>query len=234
MRLKDKIAIITGASRGIGRAVAYKYAIEGSKVVAVARDGALLDSLLAEISKEAGRATKILADITREEECQRIIETTMSLYGRIDILVNNAGFLGSRNDITSTNAEEWRRVFETNTNSTFILSKLAAIKMKERKSGSIINLTSGVVRNPQPKWGAYLPSKFAVEGLTLMLAQELRGDGIRVNMVDPGRTNTDMIVKAFPEIPRNNFKSPDDVVEAFVFLASDESRLVTGTRISVI
>lgn len=233
MLLKGNIAIITGASRGIGRAVALKFAREGAKVVAVSRNSSLLDSLIAEAAKEEGAVIKIVADISNETECRRVIEETLSRYGRLDTLVNNAGLLGSRVELTSIDPGEWRSVFDTNVTGLFMLSRLAALKMREAGTGSIINVTSGVVRHPLPRWGAYLPSKFAVEGLTLMLAEELKASGVRVNMVDPGRTNTDMIESAFPDTPRTTFKSPEDAVEPFVFLASGESRRVTGTRIRV-
>lgn len=233
MRLKDKVAIVTGASRGIGKSVALRFAKEGATVVAVATNSSLLDSLLAEIAKEGGTAVKIAADISAESECRGIIDQTVSRYGRVDVLVNNAGLLGSRIEVTAIDPEEWRRVFETNVTGVFILSKYAALKMRKAGTGSIINMTSGVVRHPAPKWGAYLPSKFAVEGLTLMLAEELLHSGVRVNMIDPGRTNTDMIEEAFPDIPRNTFKGPEDIVEPFVFLASDESKQITATRIRI-
>lgn len=233
MKLKDKIAVVTGASRGIGRAVAHRFAQEGAEVIAVARNTVLLDSLLAEIARDGGKATQLAADISSDSDCRAVIDKAISLHGRVDVLVNDAGLLGSRTDVTSIDSDEWRLVFDTNVAGTFMLAKYAVLRMKERNSGSIINVTSGVVRHPSPKWGAYLPSKFAVEGLTLMLAEELKNSGIRVNMVDPGRTNTDMIEAAFPDTPRNSFKLPDDVVEPFVFLASDESKLVTGTRIVI-
>lgn len=233
MRLKDKVAIVTGASRGIGKSVALAFAKEGAVVVGVATNSSLLDSLLAEIAKEGGTAVKIAADISVESECRKVIDQTLSRFGRVDVLVNNAGLLGSRVEVTAIEADEWRKVFDTNVAGVFMLSKFAALKMRETGSGSIINMTSGVVRQPRPKWGAYLPSKFAVEGLTLMLAEELAETGVRVNMIDPGRTNTDMIAEAFPEIPRDTFKDPEDILEPFVFLASEESKKVTGTRIRV-
>lgn len=233
MKLTGKVAIVTGASRGIGRAVALRFAAEGAAVVAVARNEPLLDSLLAEISDEGGTAVKIVTDISVDSNCREIIHQTVSRYGQLDVLVNNAGLLGSRVEVTSIDPGEWREVFETNVTATFMLSKYAAVRMMENHSGSIINLTSGVVRHPQTKWGAYLPSKFAVEGLTLMLAEELKESGVRVNMIDPGRTNTDMVQSAFPHIPRESYKLPDDVVEPFVFLASDDAKLVTGTRIQI-
>lgn len=231
MRLKDKVAIVTGASRGIGKSVALTFTKEGATVVAVARNSSLLDSLLAEIAKEGGTAVKITADVSVESECRAVIDQTVERFGKIDVLVNNAGLLGSRVEVTSIETDEWRSVFDTNVTGVFILSKFAALRMREAGSGSIINMTSGVVRQPRPRWGAYLPSKFAVEGLTLMLAEELAESGVRVNMIDPGRTNTDMISEAFPEIPRDTFKDPEDILEAFVFLASEESRKVTGTRL---
>ena len=233
MKLTGKVAIVTGASRGIGRAVALRFAAEGAAVVAVARNESLLDSLLTEISGKRGTAGKIAADVSVDSNCRDIIDQAISTFGQVDVLVNNAGLLGSRVEVTSIEPAEWREVFETNVTAPFVLSKYAAARMKENSSGSIINLTSGIVRHPQTKWGAYLPSKFAVEGLTLMLAEEMRESGVRVNMIDPGRTNTDMLHSAFPDIPRESYKLPDDIVEPFVFLASDDSRLVTGTRIRI-
>lgn len=233
MRLRNKVAIVTGASRGIGKSVAQRFAREGATVVAVATNSSLLDSLVAEITEAGGTAIKIAADISVESECLAIIDQTVSRYGRIDVLVNNAGLLGSRVEVTAIETEDWRRVFDTNVTGVFILTKYTALKMREAGTGSIINLTSGVVKHPSPKWGAYLPSKFAVEGLTLMLAEELKHSGVRVNMIDPGRTNTDMIEKAFPDVPRGTFKGPEDIVEPFVFLASDQSKPVTGTTIRI-
>jgi NAD(P)-dependent dehydrogenase (short-subunit alcohol dehydrogenase family) len=233
MKLKDKIAVVTGASRGIGRAVARIYAQEGAHVIAVARNSLLLDSLLAEIAGDGGTAMRLAADVRSDSDCRDVIERVIAVHGRIDILVNDAGLLGTRTEMTSIDSDEWRMVFDTNVAGTFMLSKYAALSMTKRSSGSIINVTSGVVRHPSPKWGAYLPSKFAVEGLTLMLAEELKNSGVRVNMIDPGRTNTDMIEAAFPDTPRTSFKLPDDAVAPFVFLASDESKLVTGTRIVI-
>ena len=150
MKLKDKIAVVTGASRGIGRAVAYRFTQEGAEVIAVARNTILLDSLMAEIAKGGGKATRLAADISSDSDCRAVIEKALSLHGRIDVLVNNAGLLGSRTEVTSIDSDEWRLIFNTNVAGTFMLSKYAALRMKERNSGSIINLTSGVVRHPSP------------------------------------------------------------------------------------
>lgn len=233
MKLKDKVAIVTGGSRGIGRAVAIRYADEGARVLAVARNEQLLNSLQEQLAKNGRSCTKIVADVSVPADCQRIIAEANKLYGRVDVLVNNAGILGKRVEITSVDLTDWQRVFDVNVHAVFMLSKLAAIEMVKQRSGSIINITSGVVPRPRIEWGAYLPSKFAVEGLSLMLSEELKDTGVRVNMIDPGRTNTDMVRMAFPNIDPFTFKLPEDITEPFVFLASDEARLVTGARIQV-
>ncbi|HEY9165044.1 MAG TPA: SDR family oxidoreductase [Candidatus Kryptonia bacterium] len=233
MRLKDKVAIVTGASRGIGRGVALRFIEEGAKVVAVARNVALLDSLVVGVSGNGSRVKAIAADISKVKDCELVVSETMNLHGRVDVLVNAAGLLGNRVGLTSVSVAEWEEIFATNVTGSFLLSKLAAIEMLKQRRGSIINVTSGVVARPNPNWGPYLPSKFAVEGMTLMLAEELRDTGVRVNMVDPGRTRTDMIRKAYPDLDPNSLKEPSEVAESFVFLASDESRCVTGTRIRV-
>ncbi len=233
MRLKGKMAIVTGASRGIGKAVALKYAAEGANLLAVARNQEFLDDLVEELDSKDLKCTTLVADISSEAHCRKVVDKALQLQGRIDILVNNAGMLGKRVEITSLDMTDWKRVFEINVDAVFTLCRLAAAEMMKQKSGSIINLTSGVVRRPYPKWGAYLPSKFAVEGLTLMLSEELKNTGVRVNMIDPGRTNTDMIREAFPDIEPSTYKRPVDITDPFVFLGSDESKLVTGTRIQV-
>ncbi len=213
--------------------MAARYAEEGAHVVAVARSAEDLHSLSDELDRRGHKCSIISADVSEEFQCKKVIEQALHMGGKIDVLVNNAGLLGKRVDLTSLDLDDWRNVFEVNVEAVFVLSGLAAREMMRHNSGSIINLTSGVVRRPYPRWGAYLPSKFAVEGMTLMLAEEVKDAGIRVNMIDPGRTNTDMIKSAFPEIDPSVYKLPDDITEAFVFLASDESKLVTGTRIQI-
>ncbi|MCL5268590.1 MAG: SDR family oxidoreductase [Bacteroidetes bacterium] len=233
MRLKDKTAIVTGASRGIGRAVVLKYAEEGAQVIAVARNEGNLRLLSEELDKNGLGCTTLAADVSSEVQCIKVVERALELNGKIDVLVNNAGMLGKRVEMTLLDLSDWKKVFEVNVEAVFVLSKLAATEMLKRSSGSIINITSGVVRRPYPKWGAYLPSKFAVEGMTMMLSEELRDTGVRVNLIDPGRTSTDMIRKAFPEVDPSTYKLPVEITDPFVFLASDESRLVTGTRIQI-
>ncbi len=233
MRLKGKTAVVTGASRGIGRAVALKFAEEGAQVIAVARNEENLVSLSAEFERKGLGCTTIAADISSESQCIEVVRKTLELSGKIDVLVNNAGLLGKRVEVTSIELSDWKRVFEVNVEGVFIMSKLVANEMKKQGAGSIINITSGVVRWPSPKWGAYLPSKFAVEGISIMLSEELRDAGVRVNLIDPGRTNTDMIRKAFPDIDPSTYKLPAEITDPFVFLASDESGLVTGTRIQI-
>ncbi len=233
MRLIKKVSLITGASRGIGRGVAIRFAREGAFVIAVARNKDLLRGLEEELSKEGLRIETIQADLSSSPACEEVVTRAVEEYGRIDVLVNNAGILGLRVPIVQITPSEWDMVIATNLNAVFYLSRLAALQMMRQHSGSIINVTSGVVAKPRPNWGAYLPSKFAVEGLTLMMSDELREYGVRVNMIDPGGVRTEMRASAFPDEDPAVLKTPEETTEPFVFLASDESNLITGARLKL-
>lgn len=233
MRLIKKIAVITGASRGIGRGVTIRFAREGALVVAVARNANLLMDLENEVSREGLRVETIQADLSSSPVCEEVISRVIEEYGKIDVLVNNAGILGLRAPIVQVTPSEWDMVLATNLSAVFYLSRLTAKQMIKQHSGSIINVTSGVVSKPRPEWGAYLPSKFGVEGLTLMMSEELKDYGVRVNMIDPGGVRTDMRARAFPDEDPAVLKTPEEATEPFVFLASDESHLITGARIKL-
>ncbi|MGB9591233.1 MAG: SDR family NAD(P)-dependent oxidoreductase [Candidatus Kryptoniota bacterium] len=233
MRLVKKISVVTGASRGIGRAVAIRFAREGAIVVAVARNADLLQGLQDEVNREGLKVETVQANLSSSSVCEEILSGVIEKYGKIDALVNNAGILGLRVPIVQITPSEWDMVIATNLSAVFYLSRLAAKQMMKQHSGSIINVTSGVVPKPRPNWGAYLPSKFAVEGLTLMMSDELRDYGIRVNMIDPGGVRTEMRASAFPDEDPSTLKTPEEVTEPFVFLASDEFNLITGARLKL-
>ncbi|MGC8594708.1 MAG: SDR family NAD(P)-dependent oxidoreductase [Candidatus Kryptoniota bacterium] len=233
MRLVKKISVVTGASRGIGRAVAIRFAREGAIVVAVARNADLLQGLQDEVNREGLKVETVQANLSSSSVCEEILSGVIEEHGKIDVLVNNAGILGLRVPIVQITPSEWDMVIATNLSAVFYLSRLAAKQMMKQHSGSIINVTSGVVPKPRPNWGAYLPSKFAVEGLTLMMSDELRDYGIRVNMIDPGGVRTEMRASAFPDEDPSTLKTPEEVTEPFVFLASDESNLITGARLKL-
>lgn len=211
--------------------MAIRFAREGATVVAVARNGNLLKDLENELNREGMKVDTVQANVASSSACEEIISRTIEEHGRIDVLVNNAGILGLRVPVVQITPSEWDTVIATNLNAVFYLSRQAAKEMIKQHYGSIINVTSGVVSKPRPNWGAYLPSKFAVEGLTLMMSDELRDFGVRVNMIDPGGVRTEMRAHAFPDEDPALLKTPEEATEPFVFLASDESNLITGARL---
>ncbi|MCS6963066.1 SDR family NAD(P)-dependent oxidoreductase [Thermoflexus sp.] len=230
MRLQGKIALITGASRGIGLAIARAYVQEGAAVALCARDVAAL-AAAAETLRAYGDGARILArpcDVTRPEEVEALMAAVEAAFGRLDVLVNNAAVLGPRVPIAEYPLEVWREVLEVNLTGVFLVTRAALPLMRQAGGGSIINLSSGVGRRGRARWGAYAVSKGAVEIFTQVLAEELAPEGIRVNAVNPGPTRTRMRAQAYPEEDPLSLPAPEEIVPIFVYLASDESREITG------
>ena len=226
--LDGKVALITGASQGLGRALALAYAKEGSRVVINARGEEGIRRVAEEIEASGAEALALAADVSKGDEVDGLVEAATRRFGRIDVLVNNAGVLGPRVEILEYPEEEWRRVIDANLTGPFLVSKTVAPHMPE--GGSIVNVVSGVSIEGRAEWGAYSVSKFGVEGLTQILASELEERGIRVNAVDPGGMRTDMRAAAYPDEDPMTRVTPEENTEVFLYLASDESRSVTGQR----
>jgi NAD(P)-dependent dehydrogenase (short-subunit alcohol dehydrogenase family) len=157
-----------------------------------------------------------------------MVGAAVERFGHVDVLVNNAGLLGPRVRIEDYPEDEWRRVIDANLTGPYLVSKAVIPHMRE--GGSIVNVVSGVSVEGRAEWGAYSVSKFGVEGLTQILAAELEGRGIRVNAVDPGGMRTDMRAAAYPEEDPTTRITPEENTAVFLYLASDESRGVTGER----
>lgn len=242
MRLKDKVAIITGGSRGIGRATAEAFLKEGASVVITASSQSNADKAagsLREVYPDA-KVTGIAPALSDLQSVRDAFKSVVDEYGRIDILVNNAGMSDSTS-LTDYSEELFDKVMNLNVKGVFNAVKAASEYMIEQGSGVILNTSSMVSRYGQPSGVAYPTSKFAVNGITLSLARELGPKGIRVNAVAPGITLTDMM-KAVPEqviaplikqIPLGRLGQPEDIANAFVFLASDEASYITGVVLSV-
>jgi len=226
--LDGKVALITGASQGLGRALALAYAKEGARVVINARGEEGIRRVAEEIEASGAEALALAADVSKGDEVDGLVEAATRRFGRIDVLVNNAGVLGPRVEILEYPEEEWRRVIDANLTGPFLVSKTVAPHMPE--GGSIVNVVSGVSIEGRAEWGAYSVSKFGVEGLTQILASELEERGIRVNAVDPGGMRTDMRAAAYPDEDPMTRVTPEENTEVFLYLASDESRSVTGQR----
>ncbi|MCL7937631.1 MAG: SDR family oxidoreductase, partial [marine benthic group bacterium] len=227
MELRGKTAMITGGSKGLGAALARRFAAEGAAVAICARDSGEIAAVVSEIESAGGRARGTVADVTSQADLDLWLEDTQAAFGSIDIFVNNASMLGPRVAIESYPEEAWRQVIDVNLNGAFLAAKTVIPALRER-GGSMIHVSSGVGDHGRPLWGAYCASKNALEALSEMLAGELDEYGIRSNAVDPGSMRTEMRAAAYPEEDPSGVPTPAEVADIFVWLASDRARDVTG------
>ncbi len=228
MKLKEKVALVTGGSRGIGKAVAAAYAREGAEVVVTARDLGGLEAAAKEIRNSGGRVVALQSDVADRHQVKDLAKEINRRFGRLHVLLNNASLLGPRVPILEYPEEEWEAAMAVNLNGPFFVIKACLPLMTAGGEGSIINVSSGVGRIGKPRWGAYAASKFGLEGLTQVLAAELQPLHIRVNAVNPGGTRTTMRAAAYPEEDPLTLPTPEEITPVFVYLASDASRDVTG------
>ena len=226
--LRGKVALVTGASQGLGRALALAYAGEGASLVLNSRSEEGLRPVAEEAEGLGADALAIAADVSRGADVERMVGAAVGRFGRLDVLVNNAGLLGPRVRIEEYPEDEWRRVIDANLTGPFLVCRAVIPHLPE--GGSIVNVVSGVSVEGRAGWGAYSVSKFGVEGLTQILAAELEERGVRVNAVDTGGMRTDMRAAAYPEEDPNTRITPEENTAVFLYLASDESRGVTGQR----
>jgi len=234
-KLAGKNILITGASQGLGREMALRFAREGAAgLLLVARHADQLNKVRDEIRKIAPKIdiVVIAADVSKPRDIERMVATTLAQFkGHLDVLVNNASTIGPSPmpNLLDYPVEDFREVIDTNLIGPFLLIKKALSAMIEH-GGSIINVTSDAGQVGYPGWGAYGISKFGLEGMSQTWASELEETGVRVNWVDPGNMNTAMHRAAEPEEDPNEWANPAEVTDVFVFLASDESKDVTGKR----
>ena len=235
-KLGGKNILITGASQGLGRELALRFAREGAAGLSiVARHGDQLNKVRDEVRKVAPKIdiVAIEADVSKPRDIERIVATTLAQFkGVLDVLVNNASTIGPSPmpNLLDFPVEHFRNVLDTNLIGPFLLIKNALPAMIER-GGSIINVTSDAGQIGYPGWGAYGISKFGLEGMSQTWASELEETGVRVNWADPGNMNTAMHRAAEPKEDPSEWANPADVTDVFVFLASDESKGVTGKRL---
>ena len=242
MLLQGKVAVVTGGTRGIGFAIVKKFLENGAKVALLGSRQETVDKSLQKIKEEDADAevTGYWPNLMDASEVEEVFTKVKDMYGSLDILVNNAG-VSARESFYDYKPEEFEKVIDLNLNSVFICAQAAAKIMKEQGGGVILNTSSMVSLYGQPAGVSYPASKFAVNGLTKSLARELGKDQIRVNAVAPGVTRTDMVA-ALPEemvkritapIPLGRVGEPEEVADAFLFLASDMASYVTGEILSV-
>ena len=227
-KLSGKIALVTGGSRGIGKAVAMAYAQEGAGAFICARGNTDLRQAVGDIRAAGGEVGGCIGDVGSPADAKSIVQAGLEQFGQLDVLVNNASSLGPRVAIAQYPLSAWEDVLRVNLTGTFLMIQEALKPMIPRQRGSIINVSSGVGRVGRARWGGYAASKFGVEGLTQVLADELREFGIRANSVNPGPTRTEMRALAYPEEDPLTLPTPHHVAPVFVYLASDDSAAVTG------
>jgi NAD(P)-dependent dehydrogenase (short-subunit alcohol dehydrogenase family) len=233
MNIQNQVTIITGASRGIGRATATRFAREGAKVVLFSRTSALLEEAAQEIARAGHQALAIAGDVSREEDVQALFAKAMEVYGRVDVLINCAGMVAVR-PFAEMDAATWDSILGANLRGTFLCCLQAFRIMAAQRSGVIVNLSSlsgvkGVEKFPG--LSAYNVSKAGVASLTEILAVEGKPHNIRVCAVSPGAVDTEMLRQAAPHLKAG--MTPDDMAELLLFLASDSGRMLSGTNLEI-
>jgi NAD(P)-dependent dehydrogenase (short-subunit alcohol dehydrogenase family) len=233
MSIKDQVAIITGAGRGVGRATALRFAREGARVVLFSRTPAPLENVAAEIARQGYHLLTVVGDVSREKDVQALFEQTMQTFKRVDILVNCAGVVAVR-PFAQMDASTWDHVLGVNLRGTFLCCHEAFRIMAVQRSGVIVNLSSlsgvkGVEKFPG--LSAYNVSKAGVASLTEILAVEGKPYNIRVCAVSPGAVDTEMLKQAAPHLKAG--MTPDDLAEILLFMVDDSGRMLSGTNLEL-
>jgi NAD(P)-dependent dehydrogenase (short-subunit alcohol dehydrogenase family) len=245
MLLKGKTAIVTGGGRGIGRAIARKFAGEGAAVLVASRSAKEVDAVAAEIQQAGGRAKAVSADVSKTAECEKIVRAAREAFGAIDILINNAGILGPVAPIEGTTLDLWSETIAINLTSAFLMSRLVVPEMYERGSGAILNISSVAAKAAYPMNCAYAAAKAGLLGLTRTLAAEAARKGVRANAILPGPTgDTNMWQElagrlgpmsghVVDGILLGRLQTTDEIAAAALFVVSDQASAITGQTLNV-
>lgn len=228
--LEGRTVMVTGASRGLGAALALAFAESGARVSVCAREASALKATEEAIGRLGVPCVASAADVSDPLQVEAWVEETVRRLGAPSVLVNNASLLGSRVPLAEYPLEDWWSVLEVNLTGPFVVTREVLPHLRAAGGGSIVNVTSGAALLPRVNWGAYSVSKHALEGWSLNLAMELEGTGIRVNLVDPGSMRTGMRAAAYPEEDPASVKAPGSAAGVFLWLASDRAAGVTGRR----
>ena len=224
-RLAGKVAIVTGASRGIGRAISIALAKEAATVVLAARSRRKLQETSNQVTETGGKAEVVVTELTEEESIKNLVRVTGEKFGRLDILVNNAGITHSAK-LEETATEDWDRCMRVNTRAPFILRREALPLLRKAKAAHIINIASVVGVKGYPLQSAYTASKHALRGMTISLAEELKGSNIRVHLLCPGGVDTELVRKVRPDIKKNELIKPEEIAELVVYLVAHKGNAV--------
>jgi NAD(P)-dependent dehydrogenase (short-subunit alcohol dehydrogenase family) len=230
--LDNQVILITGASQGIGRAIALTFARHGARVALVARSADRLDQLAAEIAAQGGEALAVPTDVTDEAQVAQMVVRALARFGHIDGLVNSAG-VAPLAPITQCTLETWERTMRVNVTGTFLCCREVWTPMTQQGGGSILNISSGSGKRAHAEWAAYCASKFAVMGLTESLALEGFPLGIRVNALCPGPTATPMRADNFPGEDQSRLLDPGEVAEAALTFFTPAGRYVRNAALDV-
>ena len=246
MRLKNKVAVVTGAASGFGAGTAELFAAQGAGVVVADISDEAGEAVVESINTSGGRAVYVHADVTSRGDAKRMIQAANDLGGGLDILVNNAGYSHRNKQFSDVTDEEFDKVYDVNVKAVFIAIQEALPVLRERGGGCIINTSSTAALRPRPGLAVYCSSKGAVSNLTKALAVELAPDNVRVNAICPvigetGMLETFMGVPDTPEnrkkfeatIPLGRFSTPNDIAQTMLFLASDDASFLTGVALEV-
>lgn len=239
-RLAGKIAVITGAGRGIGRATAERFAVEGASLLLNDVDPATLNGLVAELTDKGAKVHGVPGDVSQENDVRRMMDSAVQIYGGIDILVANAGVIPEA-DLASATTALWDHTMAINGRGMFLCCKYAAEIMVARGAGAIVCLSSISAFAGQPGQAVYGPAKFIASGLTKHLAIDLASKGVRVNAVAPGTIDTPAVAgmskegieKVVKLHPLGRMGRPEEIANAILFLASDEASFITGAVLPV-
>jgi 3-oxoacyl-[acyl-carrier protein] reductase len=223
--LSGKIALVTGAGRGIGRAVALALAAQGVRVALAARSAVELEKVRGEMEEGGGEAIVFPTDLSEVEAPRLLVSAVVQALGGLDILINNAGFAVGR-PIAETTAEEWDRLMAVNARAPFLLCREALPHLKKSGRGRIVNISSVVGYKGYVNQGAYSASKHALAGFTKVLAQEVMADGIRVHLISPGGVDTGLATHMRPDLDRSGLTAPGEIAETIIFLLCQEGNAV--------
>ena len=232
MLLKDQVAIVTGASRGIGRGIAKRFAEEGAMVAVGARTPEGYNRVVTEITNAGGVAGGFLLDVTKDQQVVDTIQQVLATWGKVDILVNNAGIALYDTPTWTTTVEQWDEMMAVNLRGTFLTCNAVAPHMVDRHSGAIINIGSSSARAADDDSGPYTTTKWAIVGYTSSLARSLRPYGIRVNGINPGWVDTDMTRLVKPE-GDSEWSTVEEIAAVALFLVAQAPRDMTGQFVDI-
>lgn len=223
--LTGKVALVTGASRGIGRAISVALGAEGATVVLTARAVEKLNETADQVAKAGGQARIVITELTNEDSIKNLVEVVRENYGKLDILVNNAGVTHSAK-LEKTATEDWQRCMLVNARAPFILCREALPLLRQAPAGCIINIASVVGVKGYPLQSAYTSSKHALRGMTISLAEELRGSSVRVHLLCPGGVDTEMVGNVRPDIKKEDLIEPAEIAELVLYLVKHKGNAV--------